>query len=113
MRGKTHGQALASFGGITRIRFKGSVAVATLSAHWLPRTYFSLRIRLARMKSNKCRSARRGERRSNELRLRTAATTSNSNAFHPPSRSYGAACVQKTFVSFVSFVVRKNYCRAY
>jgi len=41
---KTHGQALASFGGITRIRFKGSVAAATLSAHWLPRTYFWLEI---------------------------------------------------------------------
>jgi hypothetical protein len=28
---------LASFGGITRIRFKGSVATATLSASGLPR----------------------------------------------------------------------------
>jgi hypothetical protein len=55
MRGETHGQALASFGGITRIRFKGSVAAATLSAHWLPRTSFSLKIGLAGAKSIKCR----------------------------------------------------------
>jgi hypothetical protein len=53
MREETHGQALASFGGITRIRFKGSApkSFGALSAYWLPRTYFSLRIRLARSKS--------------------------------------------------------------
>jgi hypothetical protein len=32
---------LAPYGGITRVRFKGSVAAATLSAHWLPRSVFS------------------------------------------------------------------------
>src|SRR5713101_9958224 len=39
MRGKTHGQALASFGGITRIRFKGSSTNRDLSAIRLPRTF--------------------------------------------------------------------------
>src|SRR5260370_42074056 len=37
--GKTHGQALASFGGITRIRFKGSSTNRDLSAIRLPRTF--------------------------------------------------------------------------
>src|SRR5262249_8256844 len=54
-------RTLAPFGGITRIRFKGSVAGATLSAFAAPPQYcFSLRIGLAFAKSINCGGDRLG-----------------------------------------------------
>jgi len=49
---------LASFGGIIRIRFKGSVAAATLSAHGSPALTFSGRIELAPGKSISSKSGK-------------------------------------------------------
>jgi len=50
MRGKTHGQALASFGGITRIRFKGSSTNRDLSAIRLPRTTRYAKVKIRKVK---------------------------------------------------------------
>jgi hypothetical protein len=53
MRRKIAWPSLASFGGITRIRFKGfdQPFSSIISARRLPRTNFSVRLRRARMKS--------------------------------------------------------------
>ena len=60
MRGDSHGWSLASFGGITRIRFKGSSDFADLSARRLPRTYLLLRIRPVSVMSTRATACRAG-----------------------------------------------------
>ena len=47
-------RTLASFGGITRIRFKGSVASATLSAMRLPRIFYFVQNKTRLWEVNVC-----------------------------------------------------------
>jgi len=67
-------RTLAPFDGITRIRFKGSVAGATLSAIAAPPHYhFSVRIGLAQAKSINCNGQPKAD---------TSCQPVEDNAFH-------------------------------